>query len=65
MLAGENEARIQDMKQMLAGQFDIKDLGRLTYFISMSVIQDQGELVTWIGQPSCLRQETPREAEDE
>ena len=55
VLAGRDEARIQEVKQMLARKFDIKDLGRLTYFLGMSVVQDKGALTTWIG----LHQETP------
>ncbi len=55
VLAGEYEARIQEVKQMLASQFDIKGLGRLTYFLGMTVIQDQGELTTWMGQPAYVK----------
>ncbi len=55
VLAGENEARIQEVKEMLASKFDIKDLGRLTYFLGISVIQDQGGLTTWMGQPAYVK----------
>ena len=55
VLAGRDEARIQEVKQMLARKFDIKDLGRLTYFLEMSVVQDQGALTTWIGQPAYTK----------
>ena len=55
VLAGENETRIQEVKQMLASKFDIKDLGKLTYFLGMSVVQDQGELTTWIAQPAYIK----------
>ena len=55
VLAGRDEARIQEVKQMLARKFDIKDLGRLTYFLGMSVVQDQGALTTWIGQPAYTK----------
>ena len=55
VLAGRDEARIQEVKQMLARKFDIKDLGRLTHFLGMSVVQDQGALTTWIGQPAYTK----------
>ena len=55
VLAGRDEARIQEVKQILARKFDIKDLGRLTYFLGMSVVQDQGALITWIGQPAYTK----------
>jgi hypothetical protein len=46
VLAGKDKARIQEVKQMLASKFDIKDLGRLTYFLGMLVIQDPEALST-------------------
>ena len=55
VLAGENETRIKEVKEMLASQFDIKDLGILTYFLGMSVIQDQRELTTLMGQPAYIK----------
>ena len=55
VLAGENETRIQEVKQMLASKFDIMDLGKLTYFLGMSVVQDQEELTTWIAQPAYIK----------
>jgi hypothetical protein len=42
------------VKQRLASKFDIKDLGRLTYFLGMSAIQDQEALSTWNGQPAYI-----------
>ena len=64
VLAGRDETRIQEVKQMLARKFDIKDLGRLTYFLGMSVVQDQGALTTWIAHTTSIYQETPWKAED-
>ena len=55
VLAGENSSRIQEVKQMLASQFDIKYLGRLTYFLGMTVIRDQEGLTTWMGQPAYVK----------
>ena len=58
MLAGKNEARLQEVKQMLGSELDIKDLGRLTYFLGISVIQDQGKHITWMGQPAYVKKLT-------
>ena len=55
VLTGKNEAGIQEVKKMLASRFDIKDLGRLTYFLGMSVIQDQDNHTTWMGQPAYIK----------
>ena len=52
--AGESDARINKVKQMLASQFSIKDLGRLTYFLGISVVQKQEEFTTWMGQPAYI-----------
>ena len=54
VMAGENEDRIKEVKQMLASKFNLKDLGRLTYFLGISVIQNQGELTTWMGHPAYV-----------
>ena len=49
ILAGKNEAEMRSVKE-LTSRFDIKDLGKLSYFLGMSIVQDQEE--TWIGQPT-------------
>ena len=36
-------------------RFDIKDLGKLGYFLGMSVVQDQEKQETWIGQPTYMK----------
>lgn len=52
VLAGRNETRIREVKKQLSSKFDIKDLGRLSYFLGMSIIQNQEKKETWIGQPA-------------
>ena len=50
ILAGKDEGKMKAIKEELSSKFDIKDLGKLSYFLGMSVIQnDQG---TWLGQPA-------------
>ena len=55
VLAEKSEARIQEVKRMLASQFDIKDLGKLNYFLGISVVQDLGAHTTWMGQPAYIQ----------
>ena len=51
VLAGQNEERIAKMKDDLSHKFDIKDMGRLHYFLGMTVVQDETQGSVWIGQP--------------
>jgi len=46
---------IKEVKEMLASKFSLKDLGRLTYFLGISVAQNQEELTTWMGQPAYVK----------
>ncbi len=55
VLAGHGEDRIKEVKRMLSCKFALKDLGRLTYFLGISVVQNQDELTTWMGQPAYVR----------
>ena len=48
VLAGKRKTRIEKVKNELALKFDIKDLGELSYFLGISVVQNQEE--TWMGQ---------------
>lgn len=50
---------------MLASRFDIKDLGRLSYFLGMSVIQDREEHTTWMGQPAYVEKLLVRQKMDD
>ena len=38
VLAGSNDARIEEVKKELAAKFDIKDLGKLSYFLGISIV---------------------------
>ena len=52
ILAGKDKAKMKAVKEELSSKFDIKDLGKLSYFLSMSIVQNQEEGETWIGQPT-------------
>ena len=52
ILAGKNEAKLKSVKDELSSKFDIKDLGKLSYFLGMSIICNQEEKKTWMGQPA-------------
>ena len=51
-LAGKDAARMKSVKQQLSSKFDIKDLGKLSYFLGMSIVQNLEERRTWMGQPT-------------
>jgi len=40
---------------MLASKFSLKDLGKLTYFLGISVVQNQEEFTTRMGQPAYVK----------
>ena len=40
ILAAETEKRLNDVKLVLAKRFDIKDMGKLHYFLGMKVVQN-------------------------
>ena len=52
VLAGKSDKRIEEVKKTLAKQFDIKDMGKLHYFLGMKVIQNEETGEVWIGQPA-------------
>ena len=52
ILAGKDETEMKRVKEELSSKFDIKDLGKLSYFLGMSIIQNQEEKKTWMGQPT-------------
>ena len=52
ILAGKDETKMEKVKKELSSKFDIKDLGELSYFLGMSIVQKQEEKVTWMGQPT-------------
>lgn len=58
LLACGREERIKYVKKSLAERFEVKDLGRLHYFLGMKVIQE-GRIV-WIGQPNYTKKVAER-----
>ncbi len=56
ILAGKMDEQLQTIKDHLSREFDIKDLGRLQYFLGMmKVIQDTENKSIWIGQPAYIQ----------
>ena len=51
VLAAKKEEQLKHVKQALAKRFDIKDMGKLHYFLGMKVVQNDETNVVWIGQP--------------
>ena len=54
ILAGKSDNRIKEIKRALAAKFDIKDMGRLHYFLGMKILQDEQTGNVWIGQPAYV-----------
>ena len=52
ILAGKDKAKMKRVKEELSSEFDIKDLGKLSYFLRMSIVQNQEEKKIWMGQPT-------------
>ena len=52
ILAGGSVTQLEEIKRDLSQEFDIKDLGKLQYFLGMKVVQDEGSRSIWIGQPA-------------
>ena len=50
VIAAETPEKIEEVKVALAQKFDVKDLGKLHYFLGVQVIQDNGTV--WMGQPT-------------
>ena len=42
---------MKQVKEELSSEFDIKDLGKLRYFLRMSIVQNQKKKI-WMGQPT-------------
>ena len=56
VLAGKIKKRIQEVKKQLSKTFDIKDLGKLRYFLGISVEQQEEQGQLWFGQPAYSQQ---------
>ena len=52
IVAEKDESKMENVKKQLSSKFDIKDLGRLSYFLGISIVQEQEGRVTWMGQPA-------------
>ena len=52
ILAGKSNKRIAEVKQNLAKQFQVKDIGELHYFLGLKVVQDKESGGVYIGQPA-------------
>ena len=50
VLAGKTDERIEEVKNILAKRFRVKDMGELHYFLGVTVAQDQTSGRVWIGQ---------------
>lgn len=52
VLAGKSEKQLEETKQILAKRFDIKDMGKLHYFLGMKIVQNDQTGEVWVGQPA-------------
>ncbi len=52
LLATKSKKRMENVKSMLAAQFEVKDLGDSQYLLGVSIIQNHTEKSVWIGQPT-------------
>lgn len=50
VLAGKSEKRIEEIKRRLSDQFQMQDLGRLSHFLGIQVLQELEQGRIWIGQ---------------
>ena len=52
ILASRTLERVTEVKEALSQKFDIKDMGKLHFFLGMQVMQDKKTGDTWVGQPA-------------
>lgn len=52
VLAGKSKKRMSEVKQALAKQFEVKDMGELHYFLGVNIVQDSNTGEVCIGQPA-------------
>ncbi|SMN02585.1 hypothetical protein SPONN_1431 [uncultured Candidatus Thioglobus sp.] len=52
VIATKDTEKFEEVKAALSEKFDVKDLGRLHYFLGVQVIQDEEKGTIWIGQPT-------------
>ena len=54
ILAGKSDNKINEVKRALGAKFNIKDMGKLHYFLGMNILQDEKTGNVWIGQPAYV-----------
>ena len=52
ILAGRSDKKIRKVKDALAQKFNIKNMGKLYYFLGTTVLHDEKSESIWIGQPA-------------
>ena len=55
VLAAKSDKQLKEVKSALSKQFEIKDMGKLHYFLGMSVVQGDDCKSVWIGQPAYTK----------
>ncbi len=51
ILASESDEQMKNVKKLISSKFTVKDMGRLAYFLGVSVDQESKSHV-WVGQPA-------------
>ena len=54
ILVGKSDRKIDEVKKALGAKFNIKDMGKLHYFLGMNILQDEKTGNLWIGQPGYV-----------
>ena len=52
LIARRTDKRSVEVKTAIANQFDIKDMGKLHYYLGVKVVQDLEAGTIWMGQPT-------------
>ena len=52
VIAGSDKTSIERVKKQLVAKFDIKDLGELSYFLGISIVQNRDKKTVWLRQPA-------------
>ena len=52
VIAGKSGKQVKEFKRALGDRFDVKDLGKLHYFLGIRIVQDDNTGEVWIGQPA-------------
>ena len=55
LLAGKTDQKIKEVKSALSSQFNVKDMGKLEYFLGVNVVQDLPNGKVWLGQSSYTK----------